>query len=104
MKKTLLLLCLALCCGTATAQIIDSLPPLYFSDPGVRPMQIFTGFGNDEGNRFDANGDDRPDLVLQREDSQGNLQGLLVIDSAFNDTLWRVQDVQGELGITSNMA
>lgn len=104
MRKAILLLLLATFCGTAYAQSSDSLVVLWFSDPGVRPGQIFAD-GSESGDvsRFDANGDNRTDLILRREDSQGMLQGLLVISGATLDTLWRVQDVQGELGITLNM-
>lgn len=104
MRKAILLLLLATFCGTAYAQSNDSLVVLWLSDPGVRPGQIFAdGFESGDVSRFEANGDNRTDLILRREDSQGMLQGLLVISGATLDTLWRVQDVQGELGITSNM-
>lgn len=104
MKKTLLLLPALLFCMQANAQPInDSLIVLFLSEPGTRPSQIFAdGFESGNLSRLDANGDMKQDLVLEKEDDDGNLLGLIVIDgttlgAARLDTLWRIQDVQGIL-------
>ena len=48
---------------------------LFLSDPGTRPSQIFTdGFESGNLSRWDFNGDNISDLVLTREDMQGNLE------------------------------
>lgn len=97
MKKTLLFL-LTLLCSTAQAQD-PSLIPIFESEPGTRPSAIFTdGFESGDVSRLlDANGDGNAELVLTRDDIEGNLQGLLAIDLVFNDTIFVIQDVQGLL-------
>jgi hypothetical protein len=98
MKKTLLLLPALLFCLQANAQINENLIPIFTSDPGVRPSAIFTdGFESGNVSRLDFDGDNKPELVLTNEDSDGILQGILVLNAALLDTLWRVQDVQGLL-------
>ncbi len=48
--------------------------------------------------RLDFNGDGTPDLILQRDDDQGNLQDLRVIDGQTQQVLWEMLNVQFTLG------
>jgi len=101
-KKTLLLFLTLLLSGTALAQSNDSLVVFYFSEPGLRPSQIFTdGFESGNTSRWDFNGDNFPDLILTRENEQGNLQGIVVVGrpagAASLDTLWRFTDIPPDL-------
>lgn len=100
MKLPLLLLTMLLC-GAAHAQSNDSLVVLWLSDPGVRPAGLVLGDGNaiPNASRWDASGDEKPDLVMTREDEQGLLRDILVVTASL-DTLWRVQDVSTTLGIS----
>lgn len=106
MKKPVLLLLLTLLCGTAYAQSNDSLVVLWLSEPGVRPAAIFTdGFESGDLSRFDANGDGTAELILQRDDSEGNLQDLMVRYPSHIDTLdglwpWNLPDVQQTLSLS----
>ncbi len=109
MKKTFFFLLLALLfCTPANAQANpDSVGQpfrlIYQSEPGTRPASIFAdGFESGDLSRFDLNGDGKPDMVLIREDDDGNLKSLLVIDlsSSFaRDTLTFIQDVPQTLGL-----
>ena len=109
MKKTFFFLLLALFfCTQANAQANpDSVGQpfrlIYQSEPGTRPASIFAdGFESGDLSRFDLNGDGKPDMVLIREDDDGNLKSLLVIDlsSSFaRDTLTFIQDVPQTLGL-----
>ena len=104
MKKTVLLFLTLLLCAPAMAQSNDSLVVFFLSDPGTRPSAIFAdGFESGNLSRLDFNGDDTPDLVMTREDAQGNLEGILVVNAATLDTLWRVIDVPTTLGIPGTM-
>ena len=99
MKKPVLLFLTLLLCAPAYAQE-PSLDLLYESAPGTRPSAIFSdGFESGNLSRLDFNGDSTPDLIMTREDALGNLDGLLVINAASLDTLWRVQDVGTTLGL-----
>lgn len=100
MKETTLLFFAVFLSGTAYAQS-NNLTLLFESEPGMRPASYEVDhpiFSVEEAKRFDANGDGRPDLVLQREDAQGNLQDLRVLDGRTRALLWEVQDVQTTLG------
>ena len=104
MKQTLLLFLTLLLAGTAMAQSNDSLVVFYISDPGTRPSAIFSdGFESGNTSRWDFNGDGTPDLFMTREDEQGNIEDLLILNAASLDTLWRVIDVPGTLGISATM-
>ncbi len=106
MKKTVFTFLLALLCGTAQAQGSESLKLIFQSEPGERSFRLEID-GVDAGQLHDANGDGTPDLILTTEDSDGNLQGIRVVDLASGftgmagpHTLWEVQDVPQTLGIT----
>lgn len=109
MKKTFFFLLLALFfCTQANAQanpdsVGQPFKLIYQSEPGTRPASIFAdGFESGDLSRFDLNGDGKPDMVLIREDDDGNLKSLLVIDlsSSFaRDTLTFIQDVPQTLGL-----
>ena len=105
MKKTLLLLLPVLFfCNPAHAQccVRDSLFVSFTSEPGTRPSSIFSdGFASGDVARLDATGDNKPELVLEKEDNDGKLQGLIVIDggslSTVPDTILFMPDVQGAI-------
>ena len=104
MKQTALVFLTLLLSSTALAQSNDSLVVFFISDPGTRPAAIFSdGFESGNLSRLDFNGDNTPDLVMTREDDMGNLQGILVVNAASLDTLWRVVDVPTTLGIPGTM-
>ena len=103
MKKTLLLFLTLLLSGTAMAQSNDSLVVFFLTEPGVRPAAIFSdGFESGNLSRLDFNGDGTTDLTVTREDSQGNITGILVLgrtgQDASLDTLWRFTDIPPDLG------
>ena len=107
MKKTLLLFLPALFfCLPAHAQCCpnDSMFVSFESEPGARPSAIFSdGFeSGDISAWLDATGDEKPDLAVEREDDDGNLLGLLVIDgtslgTASPDTILFMPDVRGAI-------
>ncbi len=100
MKRTLLLLLTMLLCTSALAQT-NNLEVLWESEPGFRPAGLVLGDGNTLGNvtRWDATGDGKPDLIMTREDEEGNLRDLLIRDGATNEPFWRVEDVSTTLGL-----
>ena len=99
MKQTLLLLLTMLLCAPVPAQN-NNLQILWQSEPGFRPAGLVLGDGNTLGNvtRWDATGDGKPDLIMTRDDEQGNLRDILVRDAATGETFWRVEDVPTALG------
>lgn len=107
MKSLLLLLVFAVFCGTARAQKDDSLYTFFQSEPGVRPGQLLEGILDASSpKRFDADGDSQADLVLRRDNEQGQLQDIRVLsygDKASTGVIWEVRDVGATLGITSSM-
>lgn len=96
-KKTLLLFLTLLLCAPAYAQGNDSLFVLFLSQPGMLPARVQGGTFGSQGDLArasrDANGDGTPDLILQRDDAQGNLQALRVLDGRTRAVLWEVPDV-----------
>ncbi len=81
----------------------NSLVLLYQSPEGDGPApSYFDEFSINDldgcGGRFDADGDGTPDLILQRDDDQGNLQDLRVIDAPTGEIVWEMQNVQHTLG------
>lgn len=104
MKRLFVLLLLVPLAGSVQAQKNDSLIVLFLTDPGVRPAKIFTdGFESGDVTRWDANGDDRVDLILQRDDDEGNLLDLRVMDTLTSEVLWEVNDVASTLGFNIGM-
>jgi hypothetical protein len=100
-KKLATLLLLVLLCGSAYAQD-GNLVLLFASEPGTRVAGLQSAQGGMSGfspSLFDFDGDERLDLVLTSDDSEGNLLGVLVIDAATLDTLWRVVDIGATLGL-----
>lgn len=100
MKKLLFILLLALLPGLVQAQASkNSLIVLFESQPGVRPWKlenvIITSLS-------DMNGDGGMDLLLQRDDEQGHLKDLRVLDGRTRAILWDVQDVSQTLGVASD--
>ena len=96
MKTTLLLLLTTLLCAPALAQS-NNLEMLWQSESGMNPSVTLVEFTDFES-RFDATGDSKPDLVMTRDDEQGNLRDILVRDAATGETFWRVEDVPTTLG------
>ncbi len=92
MKTTLFLLLTMILCAPALAQN-NNLEVLWQSEPGFRPAGLVLG---QDG--MDATGDGKPDLVMTRDDDQGNLRDILVRDAATGETFWRVEDVAVTLG------
>lgn len=104
MKRLLLLAALLGLSLPSFAQVNDSLIVLWLSEPGVRPVQILEGLQSDGASRFDLDGDGLAELILQRDDSEGNLQDL-VINPTYIDTLdglW--PDVQQTLSLSGKAA
>jgi len=97
-----------LLCAPALAQS-NNLEMLWQSEPGFRPagLMLVLGDGNAlqwDGigkSRWDASGDGKPDLIMMREDDQGNLRDILVRDTATGETFWRVEDVSTTLGLAN---
>ncbi len=82
----------------AFAQSNGILDLLYESPPGTSVLGK-TGVDTTVGryvidNLQDANGDGRPDLILERRDEQGYLQAVRVLDGSTQETIWEVLDVQ----------
>lgn len=80
----------------------DSLFVSFTSEPGTRPSSIFSdGFATGDAARLDATGNGKPDLIMEKEDNEGKLQGLIVIDggslSTVPDTILFMPDVQGAI-------
>ena len=96
MKTTLLLLLTTLLCAPALAQS-NNLEMLWQSESGMNPSVTLIEF-TDFVSKFDATGDGKPDLVMTRDDEQGNLRDILVRDAATGETFWRVEDVAVTLG------
>ena len=104
MKILLLLFTLLPLAGPAHAQIRDSLIIVFLSEPGVRPAGLLSErFTSGDARSWDAHGDGTVDLILQRDDDQGHLKDLRVLDGRTQEVIWEVQDVAATLGITSNM-
>ena len=101
MKKTLFTFLFALLFyAQANAQSND-LALLYQSPEGTRPaagLQSAQGGMSGFSDRLDFDGDGIPDLIMTREDEQGNLQHILVINAQTQQVLWEVRDVQRTLG------
>ena len=107
MKKTLFTCLFALLfCAQANAQS-NNLTLLYESPEGTRPAQLVCSgcvgasdlaFG--AVTRSDADGNGTPDLILHREDEQGHLMGILVIDAQTQQVIWDVPDVHETLGMS----
>lgn len=100
MKKIASTFLLALLfCIPANAQNAarDSLVLLFETEPGARLAQ---GFFTDFDNRFDFDGDDKPELIVILTDSiTGGVVALRVVDITSNTTLWEVQDINMQLGL-----
>ncbi len=94
MKKLLIVFVFAVLSSTTFAQSNVNLIVLYESPPGERPAGFFDDFYT-----LDFDGDGWSDLTLMRENAQGNLESILVIDAS-HDELWRFQDVQTALSLT----
>lgn len=106
MKSTLLLFLLVAFCGTAHAQVNDSLIVLFLSDPGVRVGDVLDGIlDHSSPKRFDATGDGQANLIMRRENNQGGLQDVRVLgfEEGSPTEICTVEDVPTTLGITSNM-
>ncbi len=105
MKKTLFTFLFALLFyAQANAQSND-LALLYKSEEDFQPAQLVCNdgspglcFESGDVRMFDFDGDGTPDLILEREDEQGNLQDILVIDAQTQVVLWKVLDVPQTLG------
>ena len=89
-KTTLLLFVTALFCAPVYAQS-NGILVLFFEQPGSVWLDDFI-IGRID--LRDANGDGIPDLTLQRDDEQGNLQSLRVLDGSTHEVIWEVPDVQ----------
>ena len=76
----------------------NNLEMLWQSEPGFRPP---AGIYLPRVVGFDATGDGKPDLVMTRDDDQGNLRDILVRDTATGETFWRVEDVSTTLGLAN---
>ena len=102
-SKAFLLLLLTLLLGAqAYAQPNNKLVMLFESDPGTRPvlgLQSAQGGMSGFSALLDANGDEVPDLLMRSNDDDGNLLGVLVINAASLDTLFRVVDLGATLGL-----
>ena len=99
MKKTFFFLLLALLfCTPANAQPTENkyeLVEAFRSEEGVQPSLIFSdGFESGNVSRYDINADGQQDLPLIREDENGNLQSIRVINTQTHEVYWEVQDVQ----------
>jgi len=99
MKKPFSLFLLALLfCTPANAQPTENkyeLVEAFRSEEGVQPSAIFTdGFESGDVLRYDIDGDGQQDLSLIREDENGNLQSIRVINTQTHEVIWEVQDVQ----------
>ena len=106
MKKTAFIFLLVLLfCTPANAQGIDTvLVKIFESEPGTRLSAIFTdGFESGDTSLLDADGNGTPDLILMREDNDGILQDLRVVDLVSGTTLWQVQDVPQTLGVIDSL-
>lgn len=107
MKKTTLTLLLSvLFCMQTNAQGIEfhhgTFSKIFESEPGAgwsSAQSFFTDFDN----RFDANGDGAPDLILTREDSDGNLQAMRVVDAASGTMIIDWQNLVFMLGEKDGM-
>lgn len=104
MKKCATLILLTLLFGVEASAQTDALTVdlLYQSEPGTRPtlgLQSAQGGMSGFSALLDADGDDVPDLLMTSDDSDGNLLGILVVNAASLDTLWRVVDIGATLGL-----
>ncbi len=101
MKKTAIFLLLALLGSTAYAQ---NYMMEFESGPGFRLPAMLDSAMPSFSNRFDLNGDGRPDLVLQHVDDEGNPVDLFVVDPEDLDiqaeVIWTrsFQDITAGLG------
>ncbi len=98
MQKTLFLFLTVLLCTSAYGQE-PFLDVLFVSQPGEYPSGLFSH--SDPQRHFDANGDGTPDLIITRNNAQGDLDALRAVDVATNEILFEIPDVQGTLSLTS---
>ena len=77
----------ALLCAPAQAQD-PTLELLYTSEPGV---SLPTSQWKVNGVYNDANGDGQTDLVMTRENDQGDITGLLAVDGATREEILRME-------------
>ena len=99
MKKSILLLLLALLGGTAHAQ---SYQMKYKSEPGVGMPAILDSSVTRFRDRIDANGDGNPELIVQRLDEQNNPMEMAALDmAAGGEEIWSLsfEDVTRSLGL-----
>jgi len=102
MKKLPFFVLVALLPGPAQAQLNDSLHVLFESQPGVRRFVFEDILVSSATGRLDMNGDGGVDLLLQRDDDQGRLQDLRVLDGRTRAVLWDIRDVSQTLGVASD--
>ncbi len=82
MKKTAILLLLALLGSTAAAQQDPNYVLGYDSGPGFRLPDLLESAKMSFRDRFDLNGDGISDMVLRRVDDEGNPVEMVVVDLA----------------------
>ena len=63
---------------------------VYQSPPGMQPARFHNGHARGGGLR-DANGDGKEDLVMMRQNAQGYIDGLLVLDFGTREEIWRME-------------
>jgi hypothetical protein len=83
---------MALLVGIAQAQD-PLLEVVYVSPPATEPFRVTGAFqgGDDLYLRFDANGDGQGDLVMTRRNARGDIDGVLVVDVATREEIWRME-------------
>ncbi len=102
MKKTAILLLLALLGSTAHAQ---NYMMEFESGPGFRLPDLLESAKMSFRDRFDLNGDGYPEIVLQRVDDEGNPVELFVVDPEDLDieagVIWTLsfEDITRSLGL-----
>ncbi len=105
MKKTLFTFLFALLFYAQANAQSNGLALLYKSPEDTRPaagLESAQGGMSGFSDRLDFNGDGTPDLILQRDDDQGNLQDLRVIDGQTQQVLWEVLNVKLTLGFVDD--
>lgn len=98
MKKTLLLFLIVPLYTLTYAQGGVDLTLLFESQPGERPTGLFSHA--DHMRNLDANGDGTQDLIMTRNNAQGDLDALRVLDMTTNEILFEMEDVQTTLNLT----